>query len=240
MLYGPGGIGKTSLAVTAPGPVAVFDLDGSLPVLQSQLPTETREGIRTVAAPTWSAMLNALHAPGWESIRTIVVDTATLGEQLATRHVLATIPHEKTKQRVTRLEDYPFGKGYSFVFDVFAELLNALDAHARAGRHAVLVCHDCVTNCPNPAGQDWLRYEPRLQSPPSGKASIRLRVREWADHVLFVGYDINVAEGKGQGSGTRTIYPAELPHCMAKSRVLAEPIPLVKFDQTLWQLLLTL
>ena len=32
------------------------------------------------------------------------------------------------------------------------------------------------TRNPNPAGEDWLRYEPRLQSPNSGKASIRLRV----------------------------------------------------------------
>ena len=76
--------------------------------------------------------------------------------------------------------------------------------------------------------------EPRLQSPASGKASIRLRVREWADHVLFIGYDVTVKDGKGKGSGTRTIYPCELPFCMAKSRTLAEPMPFPKYDTTLW------
>jgi hypothetical protein len=87
-----------------------------------------------------------------------------------------------------------------------------------------MICHDCATTCPNPQGEDWLRYEPRLQSPNSGKASIRLRCREWADHVLFMGYDVSVKDGKGQGSGTRTIYPVELPHCMAKSRTTTTPI----------------
>ncbi|MBP9034672.1 MAG: hypothetical protein KBG29_12305, partial [Pseudomonadales bacterium] len=104
--------------------------------------------------------------------------------------------------------------------------------------HVILICHDCTNTVPNPHGEDWLRYEPRLQAPGSGKASIRLRVREWADHVLFLGYDIDVRDGKGTGSGTRTIYPSELPHCMAKSRTMADPLPLAKFDPALWTHLL--
>ena len=99
--------------------------------------------------------------------------------------------------------------------------------NTRAGRHVAILCHDCTSTVPNPAGEDWLRYEPRMQSPNSGKASIRLRVREWADHVLFLGYDVDVGkDGKGRGAGTRTIYPMELPHCMAKSRTVQEPVPM--------------
>ena len=37
VLFGPGGIGKTTLAATAPGPVAFFDLDDSLSRLKQQL-----------------------------------------------------------------------------------------------------------------------------------------------------------------------------------------------------------
>ena len=105
----------------------------------------------------------------------------------------------------------------------------------------ILICHDCTATVPNPGGDDWLRFEPRLQSPSSGKSSIRLRVREWADHVLFVGYDLAVKDGKGdpRTGSTRTIYPVERPHCMAKSRTLCEPLALKKFDATLWTNLLT-
>ena len=221
-MYGPGGIGKTTLACQAPGPVAFFDLDDSLPRLRSVL-GNTVENLRPVAGiETWSDLRESLQADGWDEIATIAIDSLTKAEELAVAHTLANAPHEKG-HRVRRIEDYGYGKGYQHVFDTFLPLLADLDRHCRAGRHVLLICHDCTSTVPNPAGEDWLRYEPRLQSPSSGKASIRLRVREWADHVLFLGYDVDVSEnGKGRGGGTRTLYPAELPHCMAKSRTCVE------------------
>lgn len=234
VIYGPGGIGKTTNACTAPGPVAIFDLDDSLPRLKPQLAAAPEKlDLRIVAAHTWSDIRDALHADGWDGIKTIVIDSATRAEELAVEHTLATVPHEKG-QRVQRIEDYGFGKGYSHVYDTFLTLLGDLDRHTRAGRHVILICHDCTASVPNPDGEDWIRYEPRLQSPTSGKSSIRLRVREWADHVLFIGYDVAVKDGKGKGSSSRTLYPRELPHCMAKSRTLSEPMPLARFDLTLW------
>ena len=133
------------------------------------------------------------------------------------------------------IEAYGYGKGYGYVFDTFLPLLADLDRHSRAGRNVCLIAHDCTSTVPNPAGEDWLRYEPRLQSPASGKASIRLRVREWADHVLFVGYDVAVdKDGKGRGAGTRTLYTSELPHCMAKSRSTQEVIPVDRDGAAVW------
>lgn len=217
VLYGPGGIGKTTLAAQAPGPVVFIDLDDSLGRLGVE--AQAVQGI-----DSWQALRDALHAPGWDEVRTIVIDSATKAEELAIAHTLTNVPHEKG-HFVRSVEDYGFGKGYGFVFDAFLPLLADLDAHCRQGRNVVLICHDCATTCPNPMGEDWLRWEPRLQSPNSGKASIRLRVREWADHLLWYGYDVAVKDGKGMGSGTRTIYPVELPHCMAKSRTLQEPVP---------------
>ena len=243
LLYGPGGAGKTTLAATAPGPVAFFDFDGSLPVLGHQL---GELPIMTVnCPPTWQGMRDALHGTGWEQVRTIVIDTATAAEDLAIAWTLENVPHPEYDTKVDRIEGYGYGKGYQFVYETFLMLLGDLDQHVRAGRHVILVCHDCVNTVPNPAGEDWIRWEPRLQSPPSGKAATRLRIREWADHVLFVGYDVAVktdpknkrAKGKGVGVGTRTIWPQELPHCMAKSRSLADPLELVKFDTTIWDLL---
>ena len=238
ILFGPGGIGKTTLAASSPGPVAFFDLDDSLSVLGSQL---AEYDIRPISGiDTWAELRAAVKADGWNDIKTIVIDSATKAEELATAWVLENIPHEKG-HKVERIEDYGYGKGYVHIYDTFLSLIGDLDQHVRAGRHVILVCHDCVTNVPNPNGDDWIRYEPRLQSPVSGKSAIRLRVREWADHLLFFGYDIEVQgankegkRGKGQGQGTRTIYPNELPHCMAKSRTLDEPIPLEKYDRKLW------
>ncbi len=220
ILYGPGGVGKTTLATLAPGPVAFFDFDDSLSRLLPQLEREPM----LVSGDNWQDLRLGLQSDGWQEIKTIVIDSITRAEELCIAHTLATVPHEKG-HRVSKLEDYGYGKGYQHVFDTFLALLGDLDRHCHvAGRNVILIAHDCVTNVPNPAGEDWLRYEPRLQSPASGKASIRLRVREWADHVLFFGYDVVAKDGKGKGSGTRTLWPAELPHCMAKSRTTQDPI----------------
>jgi hypothetical protein len=228
-MYGPGGIGKTTLAAQLPGPVAFFDIDESLGKLNIDA--------QTVQASTWADLRAALQQDGWDSVCSIIIDTATKAEEMAIAHTL-----ENTLQdgkRSTSVEGYGYGKGYGYVFDTFLPLLGDLDRHCRAGRNVVLICHDCTSTVPNPAGEDWLRYEPRLQSPASGKASIRLRVREWADHVLFIGYDVDVSkDGKGRGAGTRTLYTAELPHCMAKSRTCQDTIPLGQDGAAVWSQIL--
>jgi hypothetical protein len=240
VIYGPGGIGKTTMACSAPGPIGYFDLDDSLPRLRGNLETAgLLDGIRVVSGiESWQALRAALTAGGWDGIKTLVIDSLTRAEELAAAFTLATVPHEKG-HKVQRLEDYGYGKGYQHVYDSLLPLLGDLDAHCRAGRNVVLICHDCTTNVPNPAGDDWLRYEPRLQSPASGKASVRLRVREWADGVLFLGYDVAVdREGKGKGSGTRTLYPVELPFCMAKSRTFRDAVPVAADGAAIWKKIL--
>jgi hypothetical protein len=226
VLYGPGGIGKTTLAAGAPGPVAFVDLDDSLGRLGLDAQAVT-------GADTWAGLRAALQAPGWDGVRTVVIDSLTKAEELAVAHTLLHVPHEKG-HKVSSVEDYGFGKGLAHVFDTVLPLLSDLDAHARAGRNVVLICHDCTANVPNPAGEDWLRYEPRLQSPSSGKNSIRLRVREWADHVLFLGYDVAVRDGKGLGGQTRTLYPSETAAAMAKSRTCRQPFAVGADPAAVW------
>lgn len=231
-LYGPGGIGKTTLATALPGPVAFFDLDESLARLKGRFP---EDGIMPVSGiASWPDLRAALQSDGWDSIRSIVIDTGTKAEELAIAHTLGAVKKEQGVSALN-IEDYGYGKGYMHVFDTFLPLLADLDRHCRAGRHVAVICHDCTATVPNPAGEDWIRYEPRLQSLASGKASIRLRVREWADHVLFMGYDLDVTkEGKGRGAGTKTIYTAELPHFMAKSRTCQQAIPVGEDGKAVW------
>ena len=220
VLYGTGGIGKTTLACRAPGPVVFFDLDESLSKLAKKLDTEPLLAM----AETWAQLRESLQGDGWDGIRTIVIDSFTKAEELAVAHTLATVKTENGTAAKS-VEGYGYGKGYGYVFDTFLPILADLDKHARAGRNVILICHECTVNAPNPAGEDWLRYEPRLQSPASGKASIRLRVKEWADHLLFISHDVAVdKEGKGRGSGSKTLWPVELPHCMAKSRSIQSPV----------------
>lgn len=168
----------------------------------------------------------------WSSYGAVVIDSGTKAEELCMAWVLANVK-DQSGNRVERVEDYGYGKGFSHIYETFLSLLGDLDAVARAGKHVVVICHDCTANVPNPFGEDWLQYQPRLQNTPKG--SIRHRWMEWASHVLFIGYDVATnKDGKGIGSGTRTIYPQQMPTHWAKSRSLASVIPYADGSAELW------
>lgn len=220
VIYGTGGIGKSTLACLAPGPVAFIDADESLPILRSQLEGHNIPLPLPVEVNGWRECRDALKSSGWDKIKTIVIDTVTKLEEWCLEYTLQTVPHESGR-KVSRIEDYGFGKGYRHVFDTWRGLLGDLDSHSRAGRNVILIAHEATSTVPNPRGEDYLRYEPRLQD--SKAASIKHKMKEWADHLLFLGYDVVVDDkGVAQGSGTRTLYTSEMPFCMAKSRTTNE------------------
>jgi hypothetical protein len=214
VLFGPGGIGKTTAAMRCPGPIAFIDFDESL----AKLPEA--DGVLAVACDSWASLRKVLVSPELETVKTIVIDTATKAEEFAGQYVCNNIKGDKG-QSYSRVAEYPYGKGFEYTYEEFLKMLADLDKHMRAGRNVVLICHDCVSKVINPRGEDFDRYEPRLQNPPSGKASIRLRVKEWADHVIFLGHEITVDDKTGKvarGSGTKVLYFSESPYQLAKSR----------------------
>ena len=110
-----------------------------------------------------------------------------------------------------------------------------MDALIRRGQNVILLAHDCITDVPNPASENFIRYEPHLQNPKSGASSIRNRVVQWADYVLYLGYDVVAKDGKGHGAGTRTIWTSERPSHVAKSRTALDEIPFENAtDGTIW------
>lgn len=231
VVYGPGGVGKTELCSLAKeeGINPLFlDIGNGTGFLN----VDRIEGLET-----WEDLRDVLHDENlFSGYNAVVIDDLTKAEELATNYVIRTVPHEKEGRSIKSIEDYGWGKGATHVYEAFLNLLADLDNHVRKNRWVLCIAHDCTANVPNPSGEDWIRYEPRLQSPASGKSSIRHRVKEWCDHLLFVGFDTAVnRDGKATGGGTRTIYPSEMPTHWAKSRSLADPIYYEKGSSHLWK-----
>lgn len=236
-LYGTGGIGKTKLAslIKEVGlrPV-VIDVEAGSKFLDVERVPNIEKG---EAIETWQELRDVLHdtellAP----FDVVIVDSLTKAEELAMQHTLRTVPVDNNGTRATTVEDYGFGKGYVHVHETFLNILGDLDAIARTGKHVIIICHDFKANVPNPAGVDWIRWEPRLQE--TAKGPTRSRVFEWCDHFLFIGYDVSVSkEGKAKGGGSRAIYPVELPDRKAKSRCLTDQIVYEDGSSELWRLL---
>lgn len=232
VIYGPGGVGKTELCslLSQVGIEPLFvDLEGSssfLDVSRFDPPPQSFEDVR-----------DCLHANLGDA-GAIVVDSVTKLEEMARDYVLRTIPHEKGHSLAGKsIEDYGWGKGYQHIYETMLLALQDLDAVARQGKHVVLVAHELTERVPNPSGEDFLQYQPRLQSPPK-QGKLRERIKEWCDHLIYIGFDRFVSkDGKAQGSGSRTIYPTETACWWAKSRMLTESFEYVKGDPQLWRAL---
>lgn len=232
VIYGSGGVGKTSLAANLSSvglkPLFLDVGDGT-----RHLDVDRISGI-----DTWEDLRGALHTKTlFQGYGAVVIDDLTRAEELSSNWVIRNVKQEKGKP-INGLEDYGWGKGLGHNFDEFIKIFGDLDTLIRENITVVGIAHDCTERVPNPAGEDWIQYQPRLQNPKSGKDSIRLRTKEWCDHLLFIGYDTAVTEdGKGKGAGTRTIYSSEMPSWMAKSRTLSDPVPYEKGGCEVWELI---
>ena len=235
-IYGTGGSGKTTLAALAPGPVRFIDLEDRVGKLYAAGKFGTRVVSAVPGVETYQDVMDALRQDElWTDIRTVVLDSATRIEGLMGPYVCANMPAEKGRL-VKNLQDYGWGHGDIYLYEEWGRFLAAMDNHARRGRNVILIAHDCVTEAPNPNGLTYERWEPRLTDPKKGKNSLRAATKEWADDLLAILYDRTVTQdGKGEGSGSRAIYPTEYATCMAKSLTLSNPIIYTEGDDALWR-----
>jgi hypothetical protein len=229
-IYGTGGAGKTKLASLLKD-VGIRPL-----IVDAENGSKFLDVDRVGDIASWADLRGIIQSKELlEPFDAIVIDSLTRAEELAVAHTLATVKTGGNDSHfVDRIEDYGFGKGYVYAYETFLTLLGDLDAVVRAGKHVVVICHDCKSKVPNPGGLDWIRYEHRL--PETDKAPTKSRVFEWCDHFFYIGYDVLVnKDGKGTGSATRAIYPREMPTHKAKSRSLADEIPYIDGQPDLWK-----
>lgn len=223
-IYGPGGIGKTTLAAYLPAPLFI-DLEHGT----RRMNVARVEGVRDFRA--LRGVIAQLDAAPPQGVQTIVIDSLSVVEELAKECVVAERKTEKG-QKVDSVDAFGWGRGWNFVYDemmaFFADLDRIVDRH---GLNVCCIAHECTSQAPNPYGEDFLRYEPHLYAgDKKERSSTRKFFRNWLDELLFVGYDVHATEdGKGVGSGTRTVYTGERPTHIAKSRVNPTEIP---FDLT--------
>lgn len=140
---------------------------------------------------------------------TLVIDTVDWAERLCEEHVCA----ESGKAGI---EDFGYGKGYTYVAETFGKFLNYLNDMRVEGWNIVLLAHSIMRKfeLPDEAGS-YDRYELKLSK------KVSPMIKEWADMVLFANYKTIVIEiegkKKGQG-GKRIMHTAHHPCWDAKNR----------------------
>lgn len=178
VLYGTEGIGKSTFASRFPGAVFI-DTEGS---------TNQLNVARFPAPTTWEMLLAEVEQISAKpsEVGTLVIDTIDWAQQLCITSVCA-------KAQVDGIEDFGYGKGYSYLFEEFGKLLNRLNDLVDKGVNVVLVAHSTIRTFtkPDEMGQ-YDRYELKLIS--TQKCSITGLVKEWADLLLFANYETFIAE----------------------------------------------
>lgn len=207
-IYGPEGIGKSSLAAQFPRPIFI-DTEGST----------TEMNVDRLPKPSsWEMLRQQVNWVKQQGDRfgTLVIDTIDWAEMLCVESICA--QHDKKG-----VEDFGYGRGYVFSAEEFGRFLNLLSEVVDVGIHVVLTAHSQIIKFEQPDEMGaYDRYQLKLgQKTGSRTAAL---VKEWADMLLFMNYktfsvstDDKGRKHKGQG-GTRTVYATHHPAWDAKNR----------------------
>ncbi len=215
VIYGPEGVGKSTLAAQFPAPL-FLDTEGG---------THHLDVVRFPPADSWEQVQGAvasLNTPG-HGFKTLVIDTADWLEKRIAEHVC----RKATKESI---EDFGYGRGYVLVAEEFARFLAGLEPLVRRGMHIVFLAHSTVRKFESPeqAGS-YDRHELELSK------QVGPLLKEWADLLLFANFVARVAEDesgrrRGVGGKERVLYTTHSAAFDAKNRHgLDEKLPF-KFD----------
>ena len=216
VLYGPEGIGKSTLAAQFPGAVFIDTEDS----------TAHMDVARFDKPSSWQMIKDQAdwvrQNPG--EVGTLVIDTADWAEQME-------IDDLCKKKGWDGLEGAGYGKGYTYSAEEFGKLLNTLQGCVNAGVNVVITAHATLRKVELPeemgAYDHWEMKTSKKVAP---------MIREWADAVFFLNYKtviVNV-DGKGQTKGKnkaqggrRVMYTTHTPFWDAKNRFgLPDELPL--------------
>lgn len=216
LIYGPGGVGKTTFGSHARDAVLISAEDGADYLNVGKFPP----------AETWQDVLDALTAlrddeHGW---KTLVLDSIDWMEQLISSHVCA-------KHKKESLESFGYGAGFALVFDEMRSFISQLERLRRDKSMAIVaIAHAAVRTFNNPEGENFDRYELKLQQ--SKNANVSGLWKEWPDFLIFANYEVLTKDSKksgtkGESTGARFAYTQRTAAYDAKSRLsLPEKLPL--------------
>lgn len=213
LIHGGPGIGKTTLAASAPSPVFVRTEDGLGNLNVEAFPVAT----------SYEDVMEALAALYEEhEFKTVVVDSLSALEPLIWTKVAA--DHAKKN-----IEDLGFGKGYIYALQYWQELIAALKGLATRGVMPLLIAHTDVVRFDSPETDPYDRFQIKLH-----KRAFQY-LYEQCDVIGYATYPIAVRKNEGNAAkagrgiqrGGRLVHLVEKPAYVAKNRYsMPETVPM--------------
>jgi hypothetical protein len=210
-IYGVEGLGKTTLAANFPNPVFIDTEQGS-----DHLDVARFENTRDWAGIK-SAVEQLTAKPG--EFKTLIIDSIDWAEKFLAEDICR-------RSHKASIEEFGYGKGYTYLAEEFAGFLRSLDALRDRGMHIVLLGHCSIRKFEQPeAAGAYDRYELKLSK------QVAPLAREWVDFLAFGNFFTRIAESdsgkkRGVGGKERVLYTSHTAAWDAKNRHgLEEKLP---------------
>lgn len=207
-IYGPEGIGKSSLAAQFPNPLFI-DTESSTKQLD----------VARISATCWEEIEAPFKAASTlKEFETLVLDTADWAANILQSKVCK-------DNKKSSIEDFGFGKGWVLLEEEFAKFLALTTAATFAGKTILFLAHSHVKRHDAPEGS-YDRYELKMHK------RLAALLKEGSDAVLFASYKTSLVEGengktKAIGGKERILYTQHSATWDAKNRHgLPERVPM--------------
>lgn len=204
-IYGPHGIGKSTIGSKFPDPIFISTEDGlaSLDVTSFEQAKHVNDVVDNI-----KSLLKEDH-----DFKTVVIDSVDwLVEPLIVGDIEAN--HEA--------KDLAYGKGQVLVAESFREILQGMDALRRKrNMNVVMIAHSQITRFEDPRTEPYDRYTPKLPN------RCNALLQEWVDILAFANYKVlikktdvgfNNQKSRGITTGERLFHFVENPAFLAKNR----------------------
>ncbi len=225
VFYGPEGVGKSTLAADAPGVIFADIEDGSSELSVPRYPFRDDPDKGHVPL-TYQDVLDMVEdlTVSPHSFRSLAIDSLDRLESLLWKHMLArdskVSARNKDGAELTSIEDYGFGKGPIIAVEEWRSLCVKLDRlrYAR-DMQIILVGHAHVKTFRNPSGEDYDRWQLRINDKAAGF------LKEWAKVTGYFRFEEDAKKlskygrPKGFSTGMRVLQLTRSAAVDAKSRL---------------------
>lgn len=204
-VYGPHGIGKSTLAAAFPKPIFISTEDGLASLDVTSFP---KAAVIDDVSKAIKTLIKEEH-----DFKTLVVDSVDwMVEPLITTDIESNNDEKALA----------YGKGQVMVAEAFRELLQGMDVlRKKRGMNIVLIAHSAIVRFEDPRTEPYDRYQPKLPN------RCNALMQEWVDILAFVNYKVlikksdvgfNNTKSRGITTGERLLHFVENPAFLAKNR----------------------